>query len=99
MRIYIKTFGCSANKVESELIKKMLVDNGYEIVDSLLEAEVVIVNTCTVRSETDLKVINYLKSIKKKKIIVTGCMASSQPALIAKYFPSASIISLKCIPM
>lgn len=98
MRIYIKTFGCSANKVESELIKKMLVDKGHEIAHSPFEAEVVIVNTCTVRSETDLKVINYLKSIKKK-IIVTGCMASSQPALIAKHFPSASMVSLKCLPM
>lgn len=98
MQVFIKTFGCSANKVESELIKKMLVERGHEIVHSPFEAEAVIVNTCTVRSETDLKVINYLKSIKKK-IIVTGCMASSQPALIAKHFPSASIISLRCLPM
>lgn len=98
MRIYIKTFGCSANKVESEIIKKMLEDRGYKISSSPYEADLFIVNTCTVRGETDLKVINYLKSIKKKTI-VTGCMASSQPALIAKHSPSSSIISLKCIPM
>jgi MiaB-like tRNA modifying enzyme len=95
MRVYIKTFGCSANKIEEEIIRRKLISSGFYITDSINDADVIIVNTCTVRTETDLKIMKYLSSINKinKKIIVTGCMASAQPALIAKNFPSCSIIS------
>jgi MiaB-like tRNA modifying enzyme len=95
MRVYIKTFGCSANKIEEEIIRRKLISSGFYITDSINDADVIIVNTCTVRTETDLKIMKYLSLINKinKKIIVTGCMASAQPALIAKNFPSCSIIS------
>jgi MiaB-like tRNA modifying enzyme len=95
MRVYIKTFGCSANKIEEEIIRRKLISSGFYITDSINDADVIIVNTCTVRTETDLKIMKYLSSINRtnKKIIVTGCMASAQPALIAKNFPSCSIIS------
>ncbi len=94
MRVYIKTFGCSANKVEEEIIRRKLISSGFYITNSINNADVIIVNTCTVRSETDLKIMKYLSLINKtnKKIIVTGCMASAQPALIAKNFPLCSII-------
>ncbi|MCC6013965.1 MAG: tRNA (N(6)-L-threonylcarbamoyladenosine(37)-C(2))-methylthiotransferase [Candidatus Verstraetearchaeota archaeon] len=95
MRIYIKTFGCSANKVEEELIKRKLISSGFSIVNSINDADVIVVNTCTVRGETDYKIMKYLSTISKtkKKIIVTGCMASAQPALIVKNFPFCSVIT------
>jgi len=92
MRVYVKTFGCASNKAESGLIRRVLARNGFELVHSVDEAEAVVVNTCTVRKETDLRVLKFLSSIRSKKVVVTGCMAAAQPALIAKNFPAFSLV-------
>lgn len=99
MRVYVKTFGCASNKAESGLIKRYLVKSGFELVDSIEEADAVVVNTCTVRKETDLKVIKYLASVKGRKVVVTGCMVAAQPALVSKHAPSFSIVSPNCPSM
>lgn len=99
MRVYVKTFGCASNKAESGLIRKVLAVNGYELTSSAEEADAFVVNTCTVRRDTDLKVIKYLSAIKGKKVVVTGCMAAAQPALISKHFPLFSIVSPDCVSM
>jgi len=76
MRIYIKTYGCSANQSDSEVIAGLLAKAGHSIVDSDVVADIVIVNTCTVKTPTENKVLRYLRKLKQmnKKVIVTGCM-------------------------
>ncbi|MBC7112807.1 MAG: tRNA (N(6)-L-threonylcarbamoyladenosine(37)-C(2))-methylthiotransferase [Candidatus Methanomethyliales bacterium] len=99
MRVYIKTFGCASNKAESGLIRKLLIKDGFELVPSVDEADALVVNTCTVRKETDLKVMKFLSKIKDKRVVVTGCMAAAQPALISKHYPMFSIVGPDCPSM
>ncbi len=99
MRVYIKTFGCASNKAESGLIRKVLIKDGFELAPSEDEADAVVVNTCTVRKETDLRVMKFLSKIKDKKVVVTGCMAAAQPALISKHYPMFSIVGPDCPAM
>jgi threonylcarbamoyladenosine tRNA methylthiotransferase CDKAL1 len=49
-KIYVKTFGCSHNISDSEFMMGQLVDYGYEIVDKPEEADLVLVNSCTVKN-------------------------------------------------
>lgn len=95
MRIYIRTFGCSSNRAESDAMEEELRTAGFEIVESPGLADAVLVNTCTVRGETELKVLGYVRGLAKtkKRVVVTGCMAAVQPALIARRAPDASIAS------
>jgi threonylcarbamoyladenosine tRNA methylthiotransferase CDKAL1 len=102
MKVYIKTFGCLSNKAESETIAKLLEAAGSEVVPWLDKADAVVVNTCTVRGETELKVLKFLATLSGKSVVVTGCMAAVQPALISKHAPNFSIVSphsLQSIPL
>ena len=76
--IYVKTFGCPLNKFDSLVMKWYLKREGYEIVDSLESSEILVVNTCGVKKQTEDRIIDYLKKINRifpdKKIIVAGCL-------------------------
>ncbi|MGB2728834.1 MAG: tRNA (N(6)-L-threonylcarbamoyladenosine(37)-C(2))-methylthiotransferase [Halobacteriota archaeon] len=82
-KFYIETFGCTANVGDEMKMRAILRKNGHEIVEAR-EADVVIVNTCTVTKRTELNVIKRLKELKEqgKEVIVAGCMAAAQPELV-----------------
>ncbi|MCW3134673.1 MAG: tRNA (N(6)-L-threonylcarbamoyladenosine(37)-C(2))-methylthiotransferase [Methanophagales archaeon] len=81
----IETFGCTANKGDEMRMRAILRNAGHEIAETR-EADVVIVNTCTVTKRTELNVIKRLKELKKKgkEVVVAGCMAAAQPELVKR---------------
>ena len=99
MKVYFETYGCTLNKADTALMKSILVSAGHEIVDNLNEAEVIIVNTCTVRKDTEDRVFRRIKKLQTiaikegKKLIIAGCMVSAQPYTLRKIAPNASLIS------
>ncbi|MHC1610806.1 MAG: tRNA (N(6)-L-threonylcarbamoyladenosine(37)-C(2))-methylthiotransferase [Candidatus Methanospirareceae archaeon] len=82
-KICIETFGCTANLGDTMKLRGILRREGHAIVAEG-EAEVVIVNTCTVTKRTELNVIKRLKELKEegKEVVVAGCMAAAQPDLV-----------------
>ncbi|MEM4266579.1 MAG: tRNA (N(6)-L-threonylcarbamoyladenosine(37)-C(2))-methylthiotransferase [Candidatus Nanoarchaeia archaeon] len=77
MKIFVKTYGCTLNQGDTEVIKGILKQGGHKFVDSEKEADIIIVNTCGVKTVTQNKIIDYLKKISKtKKVIVGGCLPS-----------------------
>tara|TARA_Y100000310_G_scaffold332234_1_gene407443 strand:- start:908 stop:1933 length:1026 start_codon:yes stop_codon:yes gene_type:complete len=72
MKIYVKTFGCTLNKRDSENIKGVLADAGFSLVDES-EADVIIVNSCGVKSVTQNKVVSYINSLDND-VYVGGCL-------------------------
>ncbi|MEM2004831.1 MAG: tRNA (N(6)-L-threonylcarbamoyladenosine(37)-C(2))-methylthiotransferase [Zestosphaera sp.] len=98
MKVYIETYGCALNNADTALMKQVLIGKGHEIVDSMDEADVVIVNTCTVRLDTEQRIVKRLSRLKTQvgngvKLIVAGCMVAAQPYTISKVVPEASLIS------
>jgi len=83
VKVFIETFGCTANVGDEMRMRAVLKNEGHEIVEAR-EADVVIVNTCTVTKRTELNVIKRLKELNKegKEVIVAGCMAAAQPELV-----------------
>ena len=55
MRVAFRTLGCKVNQVESEQLKEEFIRQGYEIVDYDREADIYIINTCTVTHTSDRK--------------------------------------------
>ncbi|MDH7555956.1 MAG: tRNA (N(6)-L-threonylcarbamoyladenosine(37)-C(2))-methylthiotransferase [Candidatus Methanosuratincola sp.] len=94
MRVFIKTFGCELNRADSEVIAAQLQGSSIGIADSEEAADAVVVNTCTVRGETESKVLQYISSIRNKMIVATGCMAAAQPGLLSCTCPEISIVTL-----
>ena len=54
--IYIETYGCSANQNNSEIIKGLLKQSGYEITNNEKIADILIINTCIVKGKTETKI-------------------------------------------
>jgi tRNA-2-methylthio-N6-dimethylallyladenosine synthase len=83
-KVYIETYGCQMNVYDTEIIKTILVKEGYEFTDVPEKADALFLNTCSVRENAHQKVrqrINVLKQLKRnnKKLImgVVGCMAQN----------------------
>ena len=81
MRYHIITFGCQANKADSERIAGMLEARGMEAADSIDEAEHIVINTCMIRESAENRVYGLVNNLAKRKlkepdlkIVVTGCM-------------------------
>ena len=92
-KLYIETYGCQMNVADSETVASIMKDEGYEVVNNMESADLVLVNTCSVRENAENRVFNRLKVFngqRKKnpgmKIGVIGCMAERvQQNLIDNY--------------
>lgn len=82
LKVYLETFGCQMNILDSELVEGQLKEAGHAIVSSSEEANVVLLNTCSVRKLSEQKVLSRLGILKNRKdkgekivVGVLGCMA------------------------
>ncbi|MCX7863260.1 MAG: tRNA (N6-isopentenyl adenosine(37)-C2)-methylthiotransferase MiaB [Bacteroidales bacterium] len=82
MKFYIETYGCQMNVADSEVVTAILQKHGYILVNNIDEAEIILVNTCSIRENAETRVrgrIKVFQQIKKQKqqikIGVLGCMA------------------------
>lgn len=85
-KIYIKTQGCSHNYADSEHMAGLL-QQSHELVDNEQDAEVVLLNTCTVKTPTENEFLRDLKRIneKNKKIIIGGCIPQADPTRFTEF--------------
>jgi MiaB-like tRNA modifying enzyme len=99
MKVYIETYGCTANKSDERLLVGLLEQQHHEIIGDMNDADVLILLTCTVIGTTEQRMLSRLRLFKKthKQIIVTGCMPSVQPDLIKSVVPDASLLSAQYI--
>ena len=75
MQVFVRSFGCSANTADSEVLAGCLAQAGFQLAASEAEADVLIYNTCAVKGPTENRVIDALKRVpKNKKLVVTGCL-------------------------
>ena len=84
MKVAIYTLGCKVNLYESEVIMNSFKKSGYEIVDFEDNADIVIINTCTVTNTSDKKSRNIIRQAVKKHekavIVVMGCYSQVRSA-------------------
>lgn len=96
---YVETFGCQMNVHDSEKVAGMLIARGYRPAASAAEADLVFLNTCSIREKAEQKVYSRLGQLKadvqagKKVVGVLGCMAQLEGE---KIFAQAPFVSLVC---
>lgn len=75
MKIFIKTFGCQANIHDSEIMAGILKKKGHKIVNEK-DADIIIINSCSVKNKTQSKCLQYVKD-SKKKLFIGGCLSKT----------------------
>ncbi|MCX6175415.1 MAG: tRNA (N6-isopentenyl adenosine(37)-C2)-methylthiotransferase MiaB [Ignavibacteriales bacterium] len=80
--IYIETYGCQMNFADTELVMGILKNQGYELAKEIEDANVILLNTCSIRDNAEQKIysrLEHLRGIKRRKpgtvIGILGCMA------------------------
>lgn len=81
-KLFIETYGCQMNVADSEVVASIMQMAGYEVCNSLDEADAVFLNTCSIRDNAEQKILNrleYFRALRKKKrtliVGILGCMA------------------------
>jgi tRNA-2-methylthio-N6-dimethylallyladenosine synthase len=99
-KLYIKTFGCQMNEYDSDKMADVLREShGYELTDAAEEADLLLVNTCSIREKAQEKVFSELgrwRAIKEKRgnvmIGVGGCVASQEGDGITRRAPFVDVV-------
>ena len=74
-RVHVESFGCPTSKADGEFMAGCLSEAGYEVVEGTEDADVLIYNTCAVKSPTENRMMSMLKKAPKdKQIVVAGCL-------------------------
>ena len=97
-KLFIESYGCAMNFSDSEIVASILSDQGYNTTQNLEDADLVLVNTCSIREKAEqtvrkrLQKYNAVKSINPKmKVGVLGCMAER---LKTKFLEEEKIVDL-----
>ncbi len=98
-KVYIKTYGCQMNKLDTELSIGSLVKKGYSFAEDENDADVILLNTCSVRDKAEHKVYSQLGSLRDQKdrnpeliLGVLGCMAQNEGERIFKRMPHVNLV-------
>lgn len=75
VRVFVKSFGCSANVSDGEFLAGCLARAGFQLVDDMELAQIVVYNTCGVKQPTEDRVVYALKKVPRdKKLVIVGCL-------------------------
>ncbi|MFQ5894292.1 MAG: tRNA (N6-isopentenyl adenosine(37)-C2)-methylthiotransferase MiaB [Nitrospinota bacterium] len=98
-RYYLFTYGCQMNKHDSEAIMGLLEGGDYERAEDPAQADLILLNTCSIREKCEQKVfsqVGRLKELKKKnpslRIGVCGCLAQREGGNILRKTPSVDLV-------
>lgn len=98
-RVYIKTYGCQMNERDSQAVATLLRNKGYSIVEEEATADVILLNTCSVREQAEQKAIGkagYITAKKRKKpnliLGIMGCMAQNKGDSLVDTLPDLDLV-------
>jgi len=96
---FIRTFGCQMNEVDSEVMERLLERAGYGKIDSPEGADVIILNTCSVRQHAEDRALGYVAALKRVReenpsavFVLAGCVAQRLKSRIFDRAPFVNIV-------
>lgn len=96
MKAYFESFGCKVNQYETESMTAAFLSDGFEITKNPQEADVIVINSCTVTASGDSKCLYSLRKHRKDNpeavVVMTGCLPQATPDITEK-IPEADIVT------
>ena|GEM_PF-8645 len=94
--IYIESYGCSANAANAEIMAGLLKNANYKITNEPEDADLIIINTCFVKSQTELKMRRRIEKLPNiyptKRLVISGCFPEGRADDIRKISPRCSLV-------
>ncbi len=96
-KVCIETYGCTLNRSDSDILAALLQER-HELVGSPEDAEVIVLNTCTVKGATENKIFERMRSLLRdgRRFVVAGCLSANEQK-IARYAPLAPILGTSAL--
>ena len=91
-KIWVESYGCSASFADSEMISGLIVNGGHTLAKNSSESDLNLVVTCSVKDATVNKMISRIKNLRKKPLVVAGCLPKSETKTVEKFSNKASLI-------
>ena len=96
-KVFIDTLGCPKNFNDSEFAAGILEENGYEIIDSPEDADIIMVNTCVCINDAKKESIEHIFDMNERrkdggKLVVSGCLSQRYSEELSKEIPEADCI-------
>ncbi|MEK7765333.1 MAG: tRNA (N6-isopentenyl adenosine(37)-C2)-methylthiotransferase MiaB, partial [bacterium] len=106
-RFFLQTYGCQMNEYDSDIMAQKLTDDGYHETYDPAEADVMVVNTCSVREHAESKARSRIGRLSrgtphpdphpggervKRMLVVAGCMAQRMGEDLLKQFPAVDLV-------
>ncbi|UOQ32977.1 tRNA-2-methylthio-N(6)-dimethylallyladenosine synthase' [Candidatus Karelsulcia muelleri] len=99
MKFYIETYGCQMNIYDSEIICSILLKSGFIKTSNLKKADIILLNTCSIREKPEKKIFNrfikikcFKKTNKKLKLGIVGCLATHYKKKLFEKFKFIDLI-------
>jgi tRNA-2-methylthio-N6-dimethylallyladenosine synthase len=98
-KVFIKTYGCQMNERDSEQVSRQFQERGYELTQDEFQADVILLNTCSVRDQAEQKAISNMGRLRKLKrekpnlvLGFMGCMAQSRGKELLDRLPDVDLV-------
>jgi tRNA-2-methylthio-N6-dimethylallyladenosine synthase len=98
-KVFLQTFGCQMNVYDSEKLKSVLLSSGYSITEDEREADVIVLNTCSVREKAERRALGRLWDLSRYKstnsrptLVVAGCMAQRMGEELIQRIPHLNLV-------
>jgi tRNA-2-methylthio-N6-dimethylallyladenosine synthase len=97
-KLYIESYGCAMNFSDSEIVASILSESGFETTGDFNDADVIFINTCSIRENAETRVRNRLKEFKaakgKNKDLVVGVLGCMAERLKAKFLEEEKLVDV-----
>lgn len=98
--VYLKTFGCQMNERDSEAIAAQLLESGFSLAEEENQADIILLNTCSVRDAAEQKAIGKMKALagqtrrRQPQVLLgfMGCMAQARGQLLFDQIPQLNLV-------
>ena len=91
-KIWVEAYGCSASFADSEMISGLILNGGHTLAKNISDSDVNLIVTCSVKDATANKMVNRIKRLKSKPLIVAGCLPKAEKSTVEKFGPHASLL-------
>ena len=84
-KIWVESYGCSASYADAEMISGVIINGGHTLAANPKDSDLNLIVTCSVKDVTANKMVNRIKRLKSKPLVVAGCLAKAEPRTVERF--------------